>query len=140
MVLATKSRTSFEGLLPLFAFIKFIFLNIFLQEYYEEEDVRALYTETLTKLIFTLDDVEAEVMSDSKMTVQDTEKEQKLWPPWPWPPWGDDDNDGKKAPLNKTERAKRLAKKVVKFEQKIANASLDLYVVIIPMCSQLTFC
>jgi len=65
-------------------------------------------------------------MSDSKMTVQDTEKEQKLWPPWPWPPWGDDDNDGKKAPLNKTEHAKRLAKKVVKFEQKIANASLDL--------------
>ena len=85
-----------------------------------------MYTETLAKLIFALDDVKSEAKIDVKMAVQDTEQQQKLWPPWPWPPWGDDDNDKKREPLNKTEHAKRLAKKVVKFEQKIANASLDL--------------
>ena len=94
------------------------------QEYYAEEDIRNLYTETLAKLIFALDDVKSEAKIDVKMAVQDTEQQQKLWPPWPWPPWGDDDN--KKEPMNKTEHAKRLAKKVVKFEQKIADASLDL--------------
>ena len=53
----------------------------------------------------------------------------KFWPPWPWPPWGgddggDDDKGGKR--LNKSERAKARAKKVVEFEKRIANASLDL--------------
>lgn len=53
---------------------------------------------------------------------------ESVWPPWPWPPWGedDDDKDGGKKPANQTERARELAKKVVKFETRIANASLDL--------------
>ena len=54
-----------------------------------------------------------------------------MWPPWPWPPWGDDDDDKqKKSPKNKTEKAYKLAKKVLRFEKKIADASLDLYVLI----------
>ena len=54
------------------------------------------------------------------------------WPPWPWPPWdedGDDDeDDGSGEPINKTIGAHELAKKVVKFERKLAQASLDLCV------------
>jgi endothelin-converting enzyme len=53
--------------------------------------------------------------------------DSNVWPPWPWPPWGgngDDDDD--KKPVNRTEQAYKLAKKVVKFERKIAKASLDL--------------
>jgi endothelin-converting enzyme len=51
------------------------------------------------------------------------------WPPWPWPPWdGDDDGgDGDKNKKNKTKSTTHeLAKGVVKFETKIAKASLDL--------------
>jgi endothelin-converting enzyme len=51
---------------------------------------------------------------------------ENVWPPWPWPPWGDDD-DGKTPKPDKPETAHELAKKVLKFEGQIANASLDLY-------------
>ncbi len=49
-----------------------------------------------------------------------------VWPPWPWPPWGEEGDGDKDEPVNQTERAHKLAKKVVKFESKIAKASLDL--------------
>lgn len=61
----------------------------------------------------------------------------KVWPPWPWPPWGDDNDPGKdkdkdkdkdKPKINKTLEAQKLAKAVVEFEAKLANASLDLCV------------
>ena len=39
-------------------------------------------------------------------------------------PWGDDDTN--KGGYNKTAHAEKLAKGVVEFESKIANASLDL--------------
>lgn len=39
---------------------------------------------------------------------------------------GDNKDEGDKKPVNKTERAHELAKKVVKFEGEIARASLDL--------------
>lgn len=87
------------------------------QEYFEEEEIRDLYEDTLARMLGALDDSE-----DGKSS---------LWPPWPWPPWGDEDGDDdkkEKKPANKTERAKKLAAKVVAFEQKIGNASLDLYV------------
>lgn len=59
--------------------------------------------------------------------IQDTDEKVKVWPPWPWPPWGDDDDGDKDKPgANKTERARTLAEKVVKFESRIAAASLDL--------------
>lgn len=51
------------------------------------------------------------------------QSESHFWPPWPWPPWGDDEK-----PTNQTERAHKLAKQVLQFESEIANASLDLLV------------
>jgi hypothetical protein len=56
-------------------------------------------------------------------------EDPNTWPPWPWPPWdgeddGEDDGGGKR--VNKTLRAHKLAKKIVKFERKLAQASLDL--------------
>ena len=62
----------------------------------------------------------------TSILVQDTEEKVKVWPPWPWPPWGDDDDDKDKPGPNKTERARILAGKVVRFETRIADASLDL--------------
>jgi hypothetical protein len=49
-----------------------------------------------------------------------------IFPPLPWPPWGGDDDDDrpKHGPKNATE----LAEEVVKFERKLARASLDLLV------------
>jgi endothelin-converting enzyme len=49
-----------------------------------------------------------------------------LWPPWPWPPWEPDEPDDDKTPVNRTERAHVLSKKVLMLETQIANASLDL--------------
>ncbi len=53
------------------------------------------------------------------------EEAAKVWPPWPWPPWGGDDDDAQ-SPNNHTEQIKKLAQTVVKFERRIAPASLDL--------------
>jgi hypothetical protein len=47
------------------------------------------------------------------------------FPPWPWPPWGDDDD---KKSENKTTKAARLSRQVLKFESDIAAATADLYV------------
>jgi endothelin-converting enzyme len=57
-------------------------------------------------------------------------EDANVWPPWPWPPWGgdDDDNDGGDKPHNRTLEIQKLAREVVKFERKLAQASLDLYV------------
>ena len=87
-----------------------------------------LYTETLTRFISALDDNTDELFEPKAAAAAlHTEEDEKTWPPWPWPPWGDDDSgDEHKKPLNKTERSKILAKNVVKFEKKIAKASLDL--------------
>ena len=63
-------------------------------------------------------------------------EQPKVWPPWPWPPWGDDndpnkdkDKDKERPKINKTLEIHKFAKEVVDFEAKLANASLDLYVV-----------
>ena len=55
-------------------------------------------------------------------------EDESVWPPWPWPPWSgdDDDNDGSDKPINRTLQIQKLARKVVKFERKLAQASLDL--------------
>ena len=73
------------------------------------------------------EDSEGSDDEDDDVTPPESEGTPYFWPPWPWPPWGDDDSgDEHKKPLNKTERSKILAKNVVKFEKKIAKASLDL--------------
>lgn len=53
-------------------------------------------------------------------------EDSNTWPPWPWPPWDGDNDDGSDKPVNKTLKAHNLAKKIVKFERKLAQASLDL--------------
>lgn len=59
--------------------------------------------------------------------------ESKVWPPWPWPPWeGDDDDDHPKRPgggepSERAKHARKLAKKVFRFEKSLAEAGLDLY-------------
>ena len=50
-----------------------------------------------------------------------------MWPPWPWPPWeGDDDEDGGDNGPPKHRDIHKLAVKVVDFESRMAEASLDL--------------
>ncbi|EIW60033.1 Metalloprotease [Trametes versicolor FP-101664 SS1] len=96
------------------------------KEYYEEESIVDLYESVLERLLLTLDDEDEELLASaqpSKFVVH--EERLRVWPPWPWPPWGDDD-DGKGEPVNRTERAHKLAKEVIEFEKKIANVSLDL--------------
>ncbi|EJF65996.1 metalloprotease [Dichomitus squalens LYAD-421 SS1] len=102
------------------------------KEYYEEESIVDLYQSTLQRLLVTLDN-EDDALLPEELTEEETHKlvvhEERLrvWPPWPWPPWGDDDDGDKDSPKeNRTERAHRLAKAVIEFEKRIANASLDL--------------
>ncbi|THH29635.1 hypothetical protein EUX98_g4545 [Antrodiella citrinella] len=100
------------------------------KEYYEEEDITDLYRNVLERLLLTLheeEDAESTVMESVPGLVVHEER-LRVWPPWPWPPWdGDDgDKDDDKKPINRTEEAHKLAKRIIKFEKKIANASLDL--------------
>ena len=92
----------------------------------------------MERLLVTLADAEdaetqrkSSLQRDSPVLVSN--EDSNTWPPWPWPPWDDDDDgdeedDGGDKPINKTLRAHDLAKKVVKFERKLAQASLDLCV------------
>ena len=98
-----------------------------IQEYYEEEFIVELYRNVLERLLITLDDeeddlVESIVVIDESSGLVVHEERLRVWPPWPWPPWGDDDDK----PENRTERAHRLAKSIIKFEKAIAAISLDL--------------
>lgn len=74
----------------------------------------------MSRIIEALDS-DKDLKTDN-LPVSDTEEQVKVWPPWPWPPWGDDDDDKQKKKL----KPLKLAKKIIKFEQAIANASLDL--------------
>ena len=71
------------------------------------------------------------LLRDSRILVSNEDSDR--WPPSPWPPWegdgdGDEDeDDGGDERVNRTLRAHELAKKIVKFERKLAQASLDLW-------------
>lgn len=80
-------------------------------------------------MLLTLSE-EAEIEKAPTDAVLITNEDANVWPPWPWPPWGgdDDDNDGDDEPRNRTLEIQKLAREVVKFERKLAQASLDLYV------------
>lgn len=69
---------------------------------------------------------EDEEIEESKAQVLTTNSDSKVWPPWPWPPWGEDEDGDNDEPVNRTERAHKLSKKIVKLERKLAKASLDL--------------
>ncbi|KAL0947409.1 hypothetical protein HGRIS_013522 [Hohenbuehelia grisea] len=118
------------------------------KEYYEEKSITKVYRSVLEELISTLAEEEEKATQQpstllqlatneddvpeeeyESLTVNDDSGEKNFWPPWPWPPWGGedpDDDDGGKKPENRTQDAHKLAKKVLKFEQRIAKASLDL--------------
>lgn len=83
-----------------------------------------VYREVIEKLLLAL--AEEEETFRKKATGQVVNQDESVWPPWPWPPWGDDDDgDDDDKPTNKTEDAHKLAKKVVKFEKRLADASLS---------------
>ncbi|KAJ3533585.1 hypothetical protein NM688_g7264 [Phlebia brevispora] len=105
------------------------------KEYYEEEAIVDLYQSVLERLLINLADEEGELIAKSE-TLRPAglplyEERLRVWPPWPWPPWGPEDPDdpddgGDHKPINRTEEAKKLAKAIIVFEKKLANASLDL--------------
>ncbi|KAJ7871420.1 hypothetical protein B0H14DRAFT_2724026 [Mycena olivaceomarginata] len=83
------------------------------KEYYEEDSIR---------LLLTLSEEEEKLQQHPTPTLVDN---SQVWPSWPWPPWDgpDDDDEGEKP--NRTEAAHKLAKQVIKFETRLANATLD---------------
>lgn len=75
------------------------------------------------------DEDDFSLLKSAGLTVH--EERLSVWPPWPWPPWDPEDPDepgdgGDHKPINRTKEAPKLAKQIVEFEKKIANASLDL--------------
>ncbi|KAF8078094.1 hypothetical protein FPV67DRAFT_33082 [Lyophyllum atratum] len=100
------------------------------KEYYKDKLVLQVYQNVLERLLITLseEDESDEHVQMANTPVMVTIEDSKVWPPWPWPPWGgdDDDKDGGKKPVNNTRRAHKLAKGIVKLEKRLAKASLDL--------------
>ncbi|KAG8772677.1 hypothetical protein FRC12_002944 [Ceratobasidium sp. 428] len=111
------------------------------KEYYEDDDIIKVYTETISAILLALDEessskqhrwydrsmkwaagVASSAWSIATGNVLEQNPQESVWPPWPWPPW----NDPKKDDEKPAERAARLAKSVVKFETRLANAGLDL--------------
>lgn len=91
------------------------------QEYYDEESILEVYQSVVERLLFTLSEEEEKLQRQATPTLVDN---TDPWPRWPWPPYPDDDDDEDEKP-NRTETAHKLAKKVIKFETRLANASLD---------------
>ncbi|TFY65494.1 hypothetical protein EVG20_g5570 [Dentipellis fragilis] len=95
------------------------------KEYFEDKPTRKVYKDVIRRLLTVAYADEEESQKKLANNLVQNEEAAKVWPPWPWPPWGGDDDDDK-SPKNHTEQIKKLAKKVVKFERRIAQASLDL--------------
>ncbi|TFK29797.1 endothelin-converting enzyme 1 [Coprinopsis marcescibilis] len=102
------------------------------KEYYEEKSIRTVYRSVVEDLLVRVVDILADGDDDDDDKEEKPEEKQlidnsdsQVWPPWPWPGGGDPDKDPS-TPSNGTERAKELAKGVIKFERKLAKASLDL--------------
>ncbi|KAF5373184.1 hypothetical protein D9758_001653 [Tetrapyrgos nigripes] len=99
------------------------------KEYYQEEEIREMYQDVLTRLILSVAEAEEKTLrqKEEMSTLSFTAQSENVWPPWPWPPWGGDGDDGDDdKPENQTVKAYKLAKKVLQFETKLADASLDL--------------
>jgi endothelin-converting enzyme len=69
---------------------------------------------------------EEEQSLQSSQVLVNNEDTVNSWPPWPWPPWGDDDDGNGGDRPGGPKNATQLAEEVVKFERKLAQASLDL--------------
>ncbi|KAK7449695.1 hypothetical protein VKT23_013168 [Stygiomarasmius scandens] len=99
------------------------------KEYYQEAEITDVYQEVLARLILAVVEAEEESLHQKQemSTLTFTAQGENAWPPWPWPPWGGEgDDDGGDKPENQSEKAYELAKKVLQFETKLADASLDL--------------
>ncbi|PPR08078.1 hypothetical protein CVT24_010539 [Panaeolus cyanescens] len=97
------------------------------KEYYEDEGVIALLRNVVEQLLLSVDqsdDLPNKLVDHNSPPALANNEDANVWPPWPWPPWGGDDDDDK--PLNRTQRIHKLAKHVVEFERRLARASLDL--------------
>jgi endothelin-converting enzyme len=92
------------------------------KEYFEDDTMREVYANVLERLLIVhYERVDEEHKPQFLVNNEDS---VSIFPPLPWPPWGGDDDDDrpKHGPKNATE----LAEEVVKFERKLARASLDL--------------
>jgi endothelin-converting enzyme len=84
--------------------------------------MREVYSSVLERLLVI------HYEAQKRQPLVNNEDSVNAWPPRPWPPWDDDDDGdgddggGKDRPKNAT----KLAEEVVKFEWKLARASLDL--------------
>ncbi len=87
--------------------------------------MREVYASVLERLLII--HYEAEKGNPSQALVIN-EDPKNTFPPFPWFPWpGDDDDDGHDDdPKGRPKNATTLAEQVVKFERKLAQASLDL--------------
>jgi endothelin-converting enzyme len=90
------------------------------KEYYDEESILDVYQDVVERLLYTLSEEEEKLQRQPTPTLVDN---TNVWPSWPWPPWDSPDDDEDKP--NRTETAHKLAKQVIKFETRLANASLD---------------
>ena len=105
------------------------------KEYYDEDSFVELYQEVLERLLVTLSEEEEYIDAQDASVVRSDEtvyqERLRVWPPWPWPPWGGDgddddhDDDDEPEPMD-PEKARKVARDIIKFEKAIANASLDL--------------
>jgi endothelin-converting enzyme len=97
------------------------------KEYYEDKSIRMIYQDVIERLLSALaeEDENEDLTEKNTNILMQQDDSENVWPPWPWPPWGDDDDDKTPKPP-KPESPLELAKKVLKFESQIANASLDL--------------
>ncbi|KAG5716301.1 Endothelin-converting enzyme 1 [Termitomyces sp. T112] len=101
------------------------------KEYYDDKAILDGYKQAIERLLLTLseeDDKLRDVETSESVTIQESD----VWPPWPWPPWDEDDDDkgGDKKPTNRTERVHKIAQKIITLEKRLAEASLDLDVLV----------
>ncbi|KNZ75362.1 Endothelin-converting enzyme 1, partial [Termitomyces sp. J132] len=101
------------------------------KEYYDDKAILDGYKQAIERLLLTLseeDDQLRDVETSESVTIQESD----VWPPWPWPPWDEDDDDkgGDKKPTNRTERVHKIAQKIITLEKRLAEASLDLDVLV----------
>lgn len=90
--------------------------------------MREAYTDVLERLLMVHFEAEEGQTSQTSQALVNNEDSVNSWPPFPWPPWGDGDDGGGDGdrPGDRPKNATELAEEVVKFERKLAQASLDL--------------
>lgn len=67
--------------------------------------------------------------NDKQANFRIKKESQRMWPPWPWPPWDGDDDSGGGGGEDEPPKHRdihKLAKNIVEFESRMARASLDL--------------